>query len=194
MNDILPTDFYHQPTLELAKSLLGTYLVHESKEGTVIGRIVETEAYLGIEDAAAHSYLGRRTKRTEVMFGSAGTVYTYVMHTHCLFNIVANERDIPEAVLVRAVEPIEGHELMRSRRGEKGKGRQVSNGPGKLTKALGITMDFYGWDITKPPLYITKGETPEAIEEGVRIGIDNTGEARYYPYRFWIKDNPYVSR
>lgn len=191
---ILNRDFYKQPTITLAKNMLGSHIVHETPKGTMVGRIVETEAYLGIEDAAAHSFGGRRTKRTEIMFGAPGIVYTYVMHTHCLFNVVANEVDTPEAVLVRAIEPVQGLAMMQERRGEKGVGRNVSNGPGKLTKAMGITMDYYGWDLLEPPLYLTEGEQPKDIESGVRIGIDNSGEARFYPYRFWIKGNQYVSR
>ncbi|MGN7311389.1 DNA-3-methyladenine glycosylase [Alkalicoccobacillus gibsonii] len=192
MSQLLPESFYEQSTLSLSKSLLGKHLVHESPEGKTVGRIVETEAYLGVIDQAAHSFNGRRTKRTEVMFGPPGVIYTYVMHTHCLINIVSNVIDVPEAVLIRAIEPVEGVELMRKRRNKQGV--LLTNGPGKLTKAMGITMDAYGSIITEPPIYIVDGPTPTDIQVGPRIGIDNSGPAKEYPYRFWITNNKYVSR
>ena len=194
MNQIpLPSTFYKQPTLDLARSLLGCVLVKETEEGTASGYIVETEAYLGPEDRAAHSFGNRRTKRTEIMFHEAGRIYTYVMHTHCLVNVVSGEEEKPEAILIRAVEPLEGEALMESRRRGHMK-KNWTNGPGKLTKALGITMEDYGGSFLDPPLTITKGFDPESISSGKRIGIDNTGEAKDYPWRFWISDNPYVSR
>ncbi|MEY8751028.1 DNA-3-methyladenine glycosylase [Alkalicoccobacillus gibsonii] len=192
MSQLLPESFYEQSTLSLSKSLLGKHLVHESPEGKTVGKIVETEAYLGVIDQAAHSFNGRRTKRTEVMFGPPGVIYTYVMHTHCLINIVSNVVDVPEAVLIRAIEPVEGVELMRKRRNKQGV--LLTNGPGKLTKAMGITMDAYGSFITEPPIYIVDGPTPTDIQVGPRIGIDNSGPAKEYPYRFWITNNKYVSR
>lgn len=192
MSQVLPESFYEQSTLSLSKSLLGKHLVHESPEGKTVGRIVETEAYLGAIDQAAHSFNGRLTKRTEVMFGPPGVIYTYVMHTHCLINIVSNVIDVPEAVLIRAIEPVEGVELMRKRRDKQGV--LLTNGPGKLTKAMGITMDAYGRSITEPPIYIVDGPAPAEIQVGPRIGIDNSGPAKEYPYRFWITNNKYVSR
>ncbi|BCB02049.1 DNA-3-methyladenine glycosylase [Bacillus sp. KH172YL63] len=189
----MPPSFYEQPTLDLAKALLGCVLVKETEEGVASGYIVETEAYLGPEDRAAHSYGNRRTKRTEMMFHEAGRIYTYVMHTHCLVNVVSGEKEKPEAVLIRAVEPLDGLELMALRR----PGHAMKNwtsGPGKLTKALGITMNDYGGSFLEPPLMIIEGDQPVEVMEGKRIGIDNSGEARDYPWRFWIKDNPYVSK
>jgi len=185
--------FYKQPTLELARALLGQYLVRRHPEGDIIAKIVETEAYLGAIDRAAHSFGGRRTKRTEVMFGQPGHVYTYQMHTHTLLNVVSGPVGTPEAVLIRAVEPIQGHEWIASNRPGV-KRYDQTNGPGKLTKALGITMDLYGHSFQKDPLYIAEGEAGVVIEAGPRIGIPNTGEARDYPYRFFERDNPYVSK
>lgn len=194
MNHIpLPSTFYKQPTLELAKSLLGCVLVKETEEGTTSGYIVETEAYLGPEDRAAHSYGNRRTKRTEVMFHEAGRIYTYVMHTHCLVNVVSGEKEKPEAILIRAVEPLDGQELMETRRSGHVK-KNWTNGPGKLTKALGITMADYGGSFLEPPLMITEGYHPENISSGKRVGIDNSGEARDYPWRFWVSDSLFVSK
>src|SRR5699024_6419217 len=191
----LSSAFYKQPTLELAKSLLGNMLVHESEEGITSGVIVETEAYLGEGDRAAHSYQKRRTKRTEIMFAAPGHVYIYQMHTHHLINVVSGEEGNPQAVLIRAVEPLRGIELMKKRRPVE-KLTNLTSGPGKLTKALGISMDDYGRTFFEPPIYIAYGShtEKERIERGPRIGIDNTGEARDYPYRFWMKGNPYVSR
>ncbi|MGP4075554.1 DNA-3-methyladenine glycosylase [Halobacillus sp. K22] len=190
---ILPPEFYNQPTLELAKSLLGAELVKETDKGTASGYIIETEAYIGPGDRAAHSFKDKRTQRTEVMFGPPGHVYTYVMHTHCLVNVVSGEWDHPEAVLIRAVEPVKGLDLIRERRGDK-KDKDLTNGPGKLTKALGIIKSDYGHPWDRPPLYIKKGYQPEHISQGKRIGIDNAGEARDYPWRFWVTGNKFVSR
>jgi len=110
-------EFFNLPTLELAKKLIGCYIVHEVGEERFVGRIVETEAYKGPEDRAAHSFNNRRTKRTEIMFHEAGLVYTYQMHTHTLLNVVSGPVNVPHAVLIRAVEPIEGIERMRKNRG-----------------------------------------------------------------------------
>ncbi|MFZ4453278.1 DNA-3-methyladenine glycosylase [Salibacterium aidingense] len=185
--------FFCQPTLELARQLLGSVLVKKSEQGTAAGRIVETEAYLGKEDRAAHSFGNKRTKRTEVMFQRPGHVYTFEMHTHCLVNVVSAPAGVPQAVLIRALEPVDGIELMRSRRNRQ-KDIELTNGPGKLTKALGITMMDYGRHFSEKTLYIAEGKEPSEISSGPRIGIENTGEARDYPYRFWEKGNPFVSR
>ncbi|WP_370670957.1 DNA-3-methyladenine glycosylase [Bacillus badius] len=191
----MPVDksFFQQPTLQLAEALLGCLLVKETEEGTAAGFIVETEAYRGPMDRAAHSFNNRRTKRTEIMFHEAGRVYTYVMHTHCLVNVVSAEIGIPEAVLIRAVEPYEGVDLMIERRGGTSL-KNLTSGPGKLTKALGITMEDYGRCFDEPPLYIVRGFTPKDISAGPRIGIDNSGEAKEYPWRFWVTGNAFVSR
>lgn len=190
----LEREFFQKPTLELAKSLLGCLLVKETKEGITSGFVVETEAYIGPDDRAAHSYGNRRTKRTEVMFGEAGYVYTYVMHTHCLVNVVSGELEKPEAVLIRALEPFSGQSIMKERRKGMDDMRNWTNGPGKLTKAMGITMEDYGHPIFLPPLFLAKGYTAEDISQGRRIGIENSGEARDYPWRFWVTGNKFVSR
>ncbi|MBM7702213.1 DNA-3-methyladenine glycosylase [Bacillus iocasae] len=190
---LLTHDFYEQPTIELAKSLLGCLLIKETKQGVTSGFIVETEAYIGPDDRAAHSFNNRRTKRTEIMFHEAGHVYTYVMHTHCLLNVVSGNVDQPEAVLIRAVQPFKGKELMMQRR-QTAVERNLTSGPGKLTKAMGITMDDYGKTFFMPPLFIARGITPSAISQGPRIGIPNTGEAKDYPWRFWITNNAFVSK
>ncbi|WP_046179376.1 DNA-3-methyladenine glycosylase [Domibacillus tundrae] len=185
--------FFKLPTLTLARNLLGCLLVKETEEGIASGYIVETEAYRGPLDQAAHSYNNRRTKRTEVMFGEAGRVYTYLMHTHCLVNVVSGEAGVPEAILIRAVEPCDGIDLMIERRGSMTM-KNLTSGPGKLTKALGIHMTDYGRRFDEPPIYIAPGFAPEKIVTGPRIGIPNSGEAKNYPWRFWVAGNPYVSK
>ncbi|WP_342526406.1 DNA-3-methyladenine glycosylase [Chryseomicrobium sp. FSL W7-1435] len=190
---ILPDEFYHLPTLELANSLIGKLLVHDTDEGRLSGYIVETEAYMGVLDQAAHSFGGRKTKRTEVMFSEPGHIYTYQMHTHTLINVVAEDVGEPHAILIRALEPLEGQATMARNRNQLPM-KQWTNGPGKLTKALGITMQHYGSLWSEPPLYIAEGRIPQSVSTGPRIGIDNSGEAVHYPYRFWETDNPYVSK
>lgn len=188
-----PTSFYEKTAIELAKSLLGCLLIKVSTDGVASGYIVETEAYMGPMDRAAHSYQNRRTNRTEVMFGEAGFAYIYKMHTHSLVNVVSGKKESPEAVLIRAVEPYSGIDLMKSRRGLKDL-KSLTNGPGKLAKALGIHIGDYGASFQEPPLMIGDGIIPNSIGIGKRIGIDNSGEAKDYPWRFWIKENPFVSR
>lgn len=186
--------FFQQPTLDLAKSLLGKLLVKETADGSASGWIVETEAYIGPNDRAAHSFGNRRTPRTEIMFGPAGFTYTYVMHTHCLVNVVSGEVNHPEAVLIRAVEPFSGLALMHQRRGQLKKETQLTNGPGKLTKALAIHKEDYGRPLFEGSLFIADGKQPLAISTGPRIGIDNSGDAKDYRWRFWITGNRFVSR
>ncbi|MFA8438633.1 DNA-3-methyladenine glycosylase [Bacillaceae bacterium YX66] len=193
MFTVLSKADFKKPTLELAKALLGCLLVKETELGITAGYIVETEAYIGPEDRAAHSYGNRRTKRTEIMFGEAGYVYTYQMHTHTLVNVVSGEIEKPEAVLIRAIEPCSGIDLMYERRKVEQR-IHLTNGPGKLTKAMGINMDDYGRPLFERPIYIAEGYTPKSISTGTRIGIDNTGEAKNYPWRFWVSGNLFVSK
>lgn len=190
----LDPSFFQQPTLSLARVLLGKLLLKETELGVTSGWIVETEGYIGPEDRAAHSYGNRRTKRNEVMFGPPGYVYTYVMHTHCLINVVSGKIGHPEAVLIRAVEPCAGIDLMYQRRGNVKKEQELTNGPGKLTKALGILKDDYGSALFEHPLYIAEGKEMGPVETGPRIGIANSGEAKDYPWRFWVQGNRFVSR
>ncbi|MBD3920353.1 DNA-3-methyladenine glycosylase [Paenibacillus sp. PR3] len=194
MQQPMKESFFQQPTLELAQSLLGMLLVNETESGPVSGWIVETEAYLGPNDRAAHSFNNRRTRRTEVMFGPAGRAYTHLIHTHCLINVVSGGIGEPQSVLIRALEPCAGIERMYKRRGSVKKEQELTNGPGKLTKALGIGMEFYGVSLFERPLFIAAGREVAAVAVGPRVGIDNTGEAKDYPYRFWHEGNPFVSK
>lgn len=186
-------EFFEKPTLELAEKLLGQYVVHEHPEGVIAAKIIETEAYMGAEDRAAHSFGNRKTKRTEIMFGKAGLVYTYQMHTHTLMNVVSGPIGIPQAILIRAGEPIAGEDLMQKFRGNIAR-KDWSNGPGKLAKALGVTMNYYGHHWSEQPLFIAEGPGISEVEIGPRVGIQNTGEAVHYPYRFSEKGHPMVSK
>lgn len=185
--------FFEKPTLELAEDLLGQFVVHEHPEGVIAAKIIETEAYMGAEDRAAHSFGNRKTKRTEIMFGKAGLVYTYQMHTHTLMNVVSGPVGIPQAILIRAGEPIAGEELMQKFRGNISR-KDWSNGPGKLAKALGVTMNYYGHHWSEQPLFIAEGPGISEVEIGPRVGIQNTGEAVHYPYRFSERGHSMVSK
>jgi DNA-3-methyladenine glycosylase len=179
--------------LKVARECVGKILVHESPEGRVSGRIVEAEAYRGPEDRAAHSFGGRRTARTEVMFGPPGYAYVffvYGMHWH--FNLVTTALGKPEAVLIRAVEPLEGLALMAARRGMESTRRELSNGPGKLCQALGIDRAAYAADLTTRPLYLLDGPTPK-LASSPRIGIDYAAEWAEKPWRFYDPHSPFVS-
>ncbi len=201
-------DFFEQPTLQLARSLLGKTLIHQTDEGIAAGRIVETEAYMGPEDKGAHSFGNRKTDRTRVMFEHAGLAYFFRIYgMYLCFNVVSGPPGKPEAILVRAVEPVEGIELMAERRGMDlpdaaetwpvRKRANLTNGPGKLSMALGLTMDLYGNDLSAPPLWIDpssgQAETGEILA-GPRINIDYAEEFTAMPWRFWLKDNPFVSK
>lgn len=189
----LPRSFYARPVLTVARDTLGKILVHESPEGRVSGRIVETEAYRGPEDRAAHSFGGRRTPRTEVMYGPPGFAYVffvYGMHWH--FNLVTTREGAPHAVLIRAVEPLEGVELMLRRRGREKVGNDLTNGPGKLCQAFGINGALYAEDLTQNRLYLLDGPTPRATRTA-RIGVDYAAEWAEKPWRFYDAKSPFVS-
>jgi len=180
----------------VARELLGKNIVHITSEGVVSGMIVEVEAYKGEIDAAAHSYKGRRTARTEVMFGLGGYAYVYLIYGmyYCL-NVVSNFREIPEAVLIRALEPKEGIDIMSGRRGTSDL-KKLCSGPGKLCDAMGITKEHNGMDLCGDRLFISQGiEIPEAsVEATPRINIDYAGEAKDYLWRYVIKGSKFLSK
>jgi DNA-3-methyladenine glycosylase len=189
----LPRSFYARPVLQVARSAIGKILVHESPEGRLSGRIVEAEAYRGPQDRAAHSFGGRRTARTEVMFGPPGHAYVffvYGMHWH--FNLVTTAVGAPEAVLIRAVEPLEGIELMATRRGLPPGRRELTNGPGKLCRAFGIDARLYGADLTRRVVYLADGANPK-VARSKRIGVDYAGAWADKPWRFYDPTSPFVS-
>ncbi|HEX8734667.1 MAG TPA: DNA-3-methyladenine glycosylase [Pyrinomonadaceae bacterium] len=194
----LTREFYtRDDTLEVARDLLGKILVVPTETGErVSGIIVEAEAYLGAIDKAAHSYGNRRTPRTEMMFAEGGTVYIFFIYgMYFQFNIVAGKVDSPHAVLIRAVEPLEGIEIMRERRGRM-KDLNLTSGPGKLCIAFGIDKTFNGADLLGEKVWLEEGATLSDAEimSGKRIGIDYAQEFAEKPWRFWVKDNLYVSR
>lgn len=198
----LNRDFYNNDSITVAKALLGKILVHEIDGQKIKAKIVETEAYKGPQDKAAHSYGGRRTARVEVMYGEAGYSYVFMIYgMHYCFNVVCNEKEIPEAVLVRAVEPIQDIEWIAQQRFKKSyhelsknQRKNLSNGPGKLCQALAITRDLNAIDLCGDKLYIEDGDQQSfAIIATKRIGIDYAQEAIDYPWRFYIEDNDYVS-
>lgn len=189
--------FTRADTVQIARDLLGATLVVPDENGVrVSGIIVETEAYCGIEDKAAHSYNNRRTKRTETMFAVGGTVYIFFIYgMYYQFNIVAGETESPHAILIRAVEPLENIELMRERRGQM-KDANLTSGPGKLCIAFGIDKTFNNADLLGDQVWLEKGAkvSDAEIVAGKRIGIDYAEEYAEKPWRFWLKENKFVSR
>ncbi|AUX25053.1 3-methyladenine DNA glycosylase [Sorangium cellulosum] len=189
----LPRDFYARPPLVVARACIGKVLVHRTPEGIVAGRIVETEAYRGPEDLAAHSAGGRRTSRTEVMFGPAGYAYMFVLYgMHWAFNIVVASEGEPHAVLVRAIEPVLGLSIMSHRRGIAPDRVELSNGPGKLCQALALGRAAYGMDLCGARLYLLPGPAGP-IGRSPRINVDYAGAWAQKPWRFYERGNRYVS-
>jgi DNA-3-methyladenine glycosylase len=186
---VLPRAFYERPTVTVARDLLGKWIVH----GETTGKIVEVEAYLGEGDLASHSAAGL-TPRTRVIFGPPGHAYVYLSYgMHECLNIVAEAPGTAGCVLIRALEPVAGLDIMRLRRKGARSDRDLASGPGKLTQALGITRAHYGADLTKGDLVVSKPRKNEAIEIDVspRIGITKAAEL---PLRFTIRGNSFVSR
>lgn len=190
----LPRSFYARPVVGVARALVGKIIVHRGDEGLTAARIVETEAYRGPKDLAAHSAGGRRTARTEVMYGDAGHAYMFLLYgMHWAFNIVAGRLGEPHAVLVRAVEPVEGLELMAARRRMSAERRDLTSGPGKLCAALGLTRAQYGLDLTGSELYVAPGCLRGEVGISARINVDYAGEWAARPWRFYERGNRYVS-
>ena len=199
----LNREFYSRDTLTVAKELLGKVLVHNIDGKLLKGKIVETEAYLGLNDKAAHSYNGKRTKRVETMYEKPGIAYVYFIYgKYSCFNAITEKEGVPEAVLIRGIEPLENLDQMLLYRYNKTKDqltnyekKNISNGPGKLTMALKIDRGLNKEDLSGDRLYIEEGDKEKFnIVEAKRIGIDYAEEAIHFPYRFYIKGNPYVSK
>lgn len=190
----LPRSFYARPALEVARDCIGKVLVYRSPEGEAAGRIVEVEAYAGPDDLAAHSARGRRTKRTEVMFGPPGYAYVFLLYgASWAMNLVVADEGEPHAVLIRAIEPIRGLDLIAKRRNMPTTARELTNGPGKLTKALGITGADYGRDLVGDIVFLEEGEARAEIGRSHRINVDYAGEWAKVPWRFYERGNRYVS-
>ncbi|MGH2382504.1 MAG: DNA-3-methyladenine glycosylase [Candidatus Limnocylindria bacterium] len=187
--------WFDRPSLAVAQDLLGARLLHRAPDGTVGGRIVEVEAYSGPEDLAAHSSRGR-TARNSVMFGPPGHLYVYLVYGlhHCL-NVVAGPGGKPEAVLIRALEVDEGIELARDRRGPRGPDARLATGPGNVGQALGVDRGLNGTDLLVGPVLIQPRPGPmPPIRSGPRIGVEYAGPWAARAMRFWIADDPHISR
>ncbi len=186
---MLTRDFFNRPTMKVARDMLGAVLIHNSPAGKTAGIIVETEAYLQ-GDPACHASRGK-TRRNAAMFGPPGTAYIYLVYgIHCCFNTVTMPTGTGEAVLVRALEPLEGLELMKRRRGiadVKG----LCSGPGRLCQAMGLDRQYNGMNLSSPSLYIQQGAVPESIVTTTRVGIS---QGQQLPYRFYIAGNRWISR
>lgn len=197
MNLLKAEYFLQTDTLMLARQLLGMQLFTCIDGIKTAGRIVETEAYLGETDRASHAYGGRRTRRTEAMYLPGGHAYVYLCYgIHHLFNIVTNKIDIPHAILIRAIEPTEGINHMLDRRQKSKADFSLTRGPGSLSRALGINTGFSGQKLQDTELFIMDNDSQllwDDIASGPRIGVDYAGEDAKLPYRFFIKNNPYVS-
>ncbi len=200
MGEPLPRSFYLRDPVKVARALIGQRLVSLQEGHRIAGRIVETEAYLGVPDKAAHTYGGRKTSRNASMWGEGGRAYvyfTYGMH-HCL-NVVARAAGEPVAVLLRALEPSEGLEVMYERRQAARAPTDLCSGPAKLCQALGVDRELDGADLVAGDRLFVERVRKRAypsrmLGRGPRIGIDYAEEWRDEPLRFFLKDNPHVSR
>ncbi|WP_278353143.1 DNA-3-methyladenine glycosylase [Chryseobacterium gleum] len=195
----LPRSYYSNPdVLFLAKDLLGKVLFTEIDGETTAGIIVETEAYFGVKDKASHAYGGRRTDRTETLYSHGGVSYVYLCYgIHHLFNVVTSVEDEPHAVLVRAVEPLIGKEIMELRRNMPATKPSISAGPGSAAKALGIDRSFNRKKLTENEIWIEDhgiAYRPDEIIAGPRIGVAYAEEDALLPWRFFVKGNKYVSK
>ncbi|MDA1233997.1 MAG: DNA-3-methyladenine glycosylase [Acidobacteria bacterium] len=190
---VLPHGFYSRPTTEVARDLLGKVIVHQVDGEELAGKIVEVEAYLGLKDEAAHAFVGI-TPRTKVMFGPPGHAYVYLIYGmyHCL-NLVTEPDGEAGCVLIRALEPVAGIEAMQAHRPKARRPHDIASGPGKLTRAIGITLAHYGADVTRGALTVREDAGASLFEIGTspRIGIKKCVD---WPLRFFVKGNAHVSK
>jgi len=196
---ILPDSFYQRPdVVAIAKELLGKVLVTNFEGQYTSGLIVETEAYRGAADKASHAFGNRRTNRTEVMYGHGGVAYVYLCYgIHHLFNVVTNIEDVPHAILVRALEPLEGIDIMLQRRRKEKLQPNLTAGPGAMSEALGIKTKHTGLNLQGPEIYIENRGIKIPLSQlisATRVGVAYAQEDALLPYRFYIKDNKYVSK
>ena len=195
----LRIDFYQRANvLQIAKELLGKILVTKWDGIETSGRIVEVEAYNGIIDKASHASGGRKTNRNEVMYGKGGMAYVYLCYgIHHLFNVVTNEQGTPHAVLIRALEPLKGIDIMLKRTNKKQLDHTLTRGPGNVSKALGISFKHHsGQSLLSKDLFIAEDNfvlNKKDVASSPRIGVDYAGDDASLPYRFYIKGNPFVS-
>jgi len=194
----VPLSFYNRKdVVKIAKELLGKIIVTNFDGFITSGRIVETEAYVGIKDKASHSFSGRRTAKNEHMYSPAGTAYVYICYgMHHMLNVVTNEKEIPDAILIRAIEPLKGIEIMLERTGKNQLDKTVTRGPGNVGKALGIFKYHSGLHLLDESIYLLDdGHKITEQEVGIskRIGVESAGADGLLPYRFFVKGNKYVS-
>lgn len=194
----LAAEFYERANVvDIARDLLGKILVTQIDKQLTSGRIVETEAYIGLTDMASHSYGGKRTARNEAMYGPAGTSYVYTCYgMHQLFNVVTNAAGVPDAVLIRALEPINGIPTMLRRTGKAGLDNTLTKGPGNTGKALGLHKSHNGISLLGNRIYLADDGfllADAAIGASKRIGVQYAGPDALLPYRFYVKGHPYVS-
>lgn len=190
--------FYkRKDVVAIAKDLIGKIVVTTINGIMTSGRIVETEAYVAHIDKASHAYKGKRTQRNEQMYAQAGTVYVYICYgIHHMLNVVTNDVDVPDAVLIRAIEPLEGIKDMLLRTGKKSIDNTLTKGPGNVAKALGISKDFSGLTFNENEISIYDDGIclkENEIGHSKRIGIDSAGEDASLPYRFFVRGNKFVS-
>jgi DNA-3-methyladenine glycosylase len=194
----LSIDFYNRVNVvQIAKELLGKILVTNFEGVLTSGRIVETEAYVGMADRASHSYGGKRTARNEHMYAQGGTAYIYVCYgIHQMFNVVTNKINVPDAILIRALEPMQGITAMLKRTNKQVPGYSLTKGPGNVGKALGFQKRYSGSLLTSDEMFIAADEfivTDEQVATSPRIGVNYAAEDALLPYRFYLKGNKYVS-
>ena len=193
----LSLSFYQRKdVVAIAKDLIGKIVVTKIDGKITSGRIVETEAYVAHIDKASHAYKGKRTLRNEAMYGAAGTVYVYICYgMHNMLNIVTNDMNVPDAILIRALEPIDGIDTMLERTNKKILDNTLTKGPGNVAKAMGISKYFSGKVLEDEINIFQDGKAYQKNEIGIskRIGIDNAGIDALLPFRFFVKGSKYVS-
>jgi DNA-3-methyladenine glycosylase len=197
MNKLTRSFYQRHNVVQIAKELLGKVLVTNFRHIITSGRIVECEAYAGVIDRASHASAGRRTARNEIMYQEGGYAYVYLCYgIHHLFNVVTNTKDVPHAILIRALDPIEGIEEMLLRTDKKMLDHTLTRGPGNVSKALGISTKHTGISLLEDKIFIADdggGYSKKQIAASPRIGVDYAGRDALLPYRFYIKGNPFVS-
>ena len=198
----LGIQFYdREDVVAIARELIGKIIITKFDGVTCSGRIVETEAYIGLTDKASHSFAGKRTARNEHMYASPATSYVYICYgMHHLFNVVTNKKDVPDAVLIRAVEPLKGITTMLMRTNKKKLDNSLTKGPGNVGKALGISKAHSGLNLLGNKIFIVEDDgainkpiPDQLIGSSKRIGVESAGAAALLPYRFYLKGNKYVS-
>lgn len=187
--------FFRKSARHVAKNILGDHLVLKNKNHLLVGKIVEAEAYFGVEDDASHSFGGKVTLRNKIMYGQPGLIYVYFIYgMHWCFNVVASRQGDPQAVLVRGLEPVEGIKIMQKRRKTKDI-KKLTSGPCRWTQSFGINGEFSGKSILSEEIFISRNKYKKfSIVETKRVGIDYATKTKNLPLRFYIKGNSFISK